>query len=437
MLRILGLLIPFLFLGCSTKIEIAKLPLPQDASYFLQKEYSLEMPKDVADKLKEKYLEVWFSPWKKPLPNPNVAEVFWIAPSLLKNLGFGPNLKQYTLEEMRALYDSMEMESYPSVAIKAIVLRDTAVRAVPTSLPKFKTRDNYPFDRWQNSLIFEGTPVLITHFNTTRDWAHIQSSFVYGWMRVQDLAKITQDQEEFFYQIKNYVLANKDQIPIYDADGAFLSMGRIGKIFGVKQENEKSFEILLVEKKSGGFAALKSARVQKTDFSLFPKRFDALNIANVVDTMMGQFYGWGGELQSRDCSAFLRDSFASFGLYLPRNSAAQARYGNQLIDLSKMNAKEKEEFIIKNATPFATLLWSRGHIMLYIGTYENKAVVIHSAWSVLTKQMFAKTENILGGVVITTLRPENEKNGWFIKSKTLLDRVLGMSDLYQYILNLP
>ena len=182
---------------------------------------------------------------------------------------------------------------------------------------------------------------------------------------------------------------------------------------------------------------LKSVRVKKEDFSLFPRKMDILTIASVIDSMMGQFYGWGGGLQSRDCSAFVRDVFANFGIYLPRNSAAQVRYGDNMVDLSKFSSKEKEEYIIKNATPFATLLWLRGHIMLYLGVHEGRAIVAHSAWSVMTRKMFVTTERILGGVGITTLEPESEKNGLFMKSKTLLDRVHGMSDLYQYVTNLP
>lgn len=427
------------FWGCgATNLQVANLKLPQDANFYLQENLqNLEISQELSTKLKKQYLEIWFSPWKNPIPNPNVSEVFWIAPSLLKNPGFAPNLKRYSQEEMRELYDSMDMEHYPSVNIKAIITRDTSVRAVPTILPRFKSRDNYPFDRWQNSLIFEGTPVLITHYNLKKDWAHIQSSFVYGWVKVENLAKISPEDENFYFNIREYALSNKDKTPIYDGNEEFLSMARIGKLFAIKDIQKKDIEIYLPYKKANGFVGFKTTKVKQEDFSFFPKKFDVLNMASVIDSMMGQFYGWGGELQSRDCSAFIRDSFANFGIFLPRNSAAQAKYANNMIDLSAYSAKEKEKMIIQKATPFATILWLKGHIMLYLGVYEGRAIVAHSAWSVMTRKMFSKTENLLGGVVITTLTPESDKNGIFVKSKTLLDKILGMSDLYQYILDLP
>ncbi len=430
------------FIGCApkSKIENASLDLPQDSSYFLSGN-DLVLPKNITETLKENYLKIWYWPWTDPSPNLNVEEVFWMAPSLLKLKGYGPNLKPYSYKELQEIYDSLDIVNYPSAEIKAIVTRDAMVRAVPTLKPYFKTRENYPFDRWQNSLIFAGTPVLITHFNPTKEWAHIQSSFVYGWVRVEDLAKITPEDEKLLLGIKQYVMPNHDRIGIYNDAGEFMYLARMGEIFAIRgvkgsEANAEFYPIYLPYRKANGMLELIRAKVKRDDFSLFPRRLSPIAMASVVDSMLGDFYGWGGALESRDCSAFIRDSFANFGIFLPRNSAAQAKYANNMIDLSRMKAEEKEAYIIKNATPFATILWLKGHIMLYIGSMDGRAIVAHSAWSVTTRSLRYKTENLLGGAVITTLVPENQKNGRIKKAKTLLDRILGMSDLYDYILKL-
>ncbi|MCE3036879.1 SH3 domain-containing protein [Helicobacter sp. faydin-H20] len=433
---VVGCIIALSWVFVKKEITEVKLDLPQDANYYIAQQAEVELPKDIQKILRAKYLEKFYSPWDEPIANPNIDEVFWIVPSLLKRPAFGPNLKRYSQEDIQKIYNSMDIEHYPSVALKAIVTQDTSVRAVPTILPSFKARDDYPFDRWQNALIFKGTPVLITHYNITRDFAHIQSGFVYGWVQVEHLAKITSENEKTLRNTQKYAIPNTDKIPIYNTHKDFVTMARMGEIFPIKKETEEAFTIYIPEKKSDGFAELNRVEILKNDFSLFPKRFNLLSMASVIDSMMGQFYGWGGELQSRDCSAFLRDSFTNFGIYLPRNSAAQARYTENLIDLREMSAKEKEAYIIKNATPFATILWLNGHVMLYLGVLDGRAIVAHSAWGVHTSKMFNQSMNLLGGVVITTLTPANEKNGIFVKSKTLLDRVRGMSDLYDYILKI-
>ncbi|PAF50816.1 SH3 domain-containing C40 family peptidase [Helicobacter sp. 13S00477-4] len=430
--------------GCASKnTPLADLSMPQDANFYIQQGENISLPSKALEDLKKDYLKTWYSPWTTMQVNQNKDDVFWVAPSLLKNPGYGENLKKNSLEYTKAIYEDMDIQNYPSVAIKAIITSDTSVRAVPTDKPRYSSPSGYPFDRWQNSLIFQGTPVLITHYDKTKQWAHIQSSFVYGWVRINDIAYIHQKDIDYLLSLKNYVVPDKDKIPLYTHKGDFLTEARIGEIFALKPKEKNKTqkdkkvknapkEVYTYRKNIDGYAVIIPANIEGLDFSVFPKKMDVSSMADIINAMVGQRYGWGGSLENRDCSAFTRDSFANFGILLPRNSAAQAKYADNMVDLSHYSAKEKEKYIIEHATPFATILWLKGHIMLYIGTYEGKAIVAHSAWSISTSTLFSKQENILGGVVITTLWVGKEKNGIFSKSKMLIDRVLGMSDLYNY-----
>ncbi|PAF48705.1 hypothetical protein BKH41_05415 [Helicobacter sp. 12S02232-10] len=435
-------ILTFLIIGCASKdAPLADLSLPQDASFYIQQGENISLSPKVLQDLKENYLKVWFSPWTSMKVDQNKDEVFWVAPSLLKNPGYGENLKKNPLEYTTEIYKDMDIQNYPSASIKAIITTDTSVRAVPSEKPRYNSPSGYPFDRWQNSLIFQGTPVLITHYDLSKEWVHIQSSFVYGWVKSSDIAKIHQKDIDYLLSLKNYVVPNRDKIPLYNSKGEFLTQARIGEIFAIKPADKTKVEksnvkkVYVYKKNIDGYALLIPPEINDSDFSAFPKKIDADSMAGVINAMMGQRYGWGGILENRDCSAFTRDSFANFGILLPRNSASQVKYANNMIDLSQYSAKEKEQYIIKHATPFATILWLKGHIMLYIGTYKGKAMVAHSAWSISTSKMFSKQQNILGGVVITTLWVGKEKNGIFSRSKMLIDRVLGMSDLYDYALS--
>ena len=91
-----------------------------------------------------------------------------------------------------------------------------------------------------------------------------------------------------------------------------------------------------------------------------------------------------------------------------------------------MSPADKEAYIIANATPFYTILWLQGHIMIYLGHSQGRVIVAHSAWSVTSGKRY---ENMLGGVVITTLHVGEEYNGMFRHSKTLLERIGAMSDM--------
>ena len=94
-----------------------------------------------------------------------------------------------------------------------------------------------------------------------------------------------------------------------------------------------------------------------------------------------------------------RDFFAPFGIWLPRNSRAQAAVG-KVIELSQYDPREKEEMIFENGVPFRTLLFFPGHIMLYIGEKMGKAYVMHNMWGIRTAE---NGRIIIGRAVITNL----------------------------------
>ncbi|EMG84475.1 NlpC/P60 family protein [Helicobacter pylori GAM101Biv] len=423
------------------------LSLPQEASSYLassqngsHNNQSID-PQALRENLKESYLKAWYSPWLDAKVKSNKKEVFWILKEMNKSTGYGEDLKPNAKAFNDELIKSMDIERYPSAKIKAVVARDSDVRAVPTNKPYYLSPKGYPFDRYQNSLIFQGTPVLITHFNTDKTYAHIQSSFVYGWIKVSDLAYMHDKDIELLTKIKNYVMPIRDKIPLYTDYGDFYTQARVGELFALipKSQNasqnppKKELKAYGFLRDSKGYATLQSVILNEKDFFVFPKAFTSENMAYFIDTMLGQKYGWGGLLGNRDCSAFTRDSFANFGILLPRNSYAQSRYANNYVDLSSMKAKEKEDYIIKNATPFGTLIYLKGHIMLYLGAYNHQAIVAHSIWSVQTQKHFKTLSHKIGGVVITSLWLAEEHNGAFSKKKLLIDRVLGMSDLKDFV----
>ncbi len=438
----------FLFVGCMKKdFTLKDLSLPQEASSYLANSQNDSHnnqnidPQALRENLKESYLKAWYSPWLDAKIKSNKKEVFWILKEMNKSTGYGEDLKPNAKAFNDELIKSMDIEHYPSAKIKAVVVRDSDVRAVPTNKPYYLSQKGYPFDRYQNSLIFQGTPVLITHFNLDKTYAHIQSSFVYGWIKVSDLAYMRDKDIELLTKLKNYVMPIKDKIPLYTDYGDFYTNARVGELFALIPQSQnasqnpqkKELKAYGFLRDAKGYAALQSVILDEKDFFVFPKAFNSENMAYFIDTMLGQKYGWGGLLGNRDCSAFTRDSFANFGILLPRNSYAQSRYANNYVDLSSMKAKEKEDYILKNATPFGTLIYLKGHIMLYLGAYNHQAIVAHSIWSVQTQKHFKTLSHKIGGVVITSLWLAEEHNGAFSKKKLLIDRVLGMSDLKDFV----
>ena len=103
-----------------------------------------------------------------------------------------------------------------------------------------------------------------------------------------------------------------------------------------------------------------------------------------------------------------RDLFAPFGLWLPRNSGEQAGAG-KFISFKNLPDAEKEALIVRQGIPWRTLLWTPGHIMLYIGIHQGKPLIFHNFWSIKTRDAQGRRGRIIiGHAAVTTLHPGRE-----------------------------
>jgi len=221
-----------------------------------------------------------------------------------------------------------------------------------------------------------------------RDVAFVDESFVRSW------------------QNRRYAVMIRDQIPIYDERGRFCFKAPLGAQFPILREEVDFLDILVGVADENRQAVLKVSRISRDTATQRPLKMTRANLARVANELINQPYGWGGLNQNRDCSALTMDFFAPFGIWLPRNSGQQAHEAGRFIDLEKLSPAEKEMMIIQYGVPYATLIWRKGHIMLYMGAYEGKALIFHNMWGISTLDLRGRRgRRIVGHAVITTLRP--------------------------------
>ncbi|MBO6132770.1 MAG: DUF3089 domain-containing protein [Lachnospiraceae bacterium] len=102
-------------------------------------------------------------------------------------------------------------------------------------------------------------------------------------------------------------------------------------------------------------------------------------ILRVAFNSLGDRYGWGGMLDSMDCSLYTRNVCKCFGLEIPRNTNWQELIPGRAIDLSSLS--EEEKLVSINKLPAGTLLYFQGHTMIYTGTDQGMAYVISDTGS--------------------------------------------------------
>lgn len=342
-------------------------------------------------KVLDKYFnKKYFSVWKQDKESYTKEIAFWGNRFFPKKDGYGENKQSITIEELQKLIDLTDEENYPNMFRKAITLRTSNLRVLPTNKPFYYDfslpGEGYPFDNLQNSGIWANTPLLITQISKDGKWVMTENHVAIGWLPIEDIAFVD---EAFINEwlTNKYIAIIKDEIPIYDKNSSFLIEGRIGMLFPTINDfstNKERTEILIAVSNNKKEAVIKKGYISTENSVIKPLKYTNHNMISLIKETIDKKYGWGGSFENRDCSSTLKDIFTPFGIYLPRNSTAQAHYGNYF-SLENLDDKTKENLILTNAIPFATLICKRGHIMLYVGQDNEKSLVFHNLWGLKTK----------------------------------------------------
>ncbi|WP_331774108.1 SH3 domain-containing protein [Sulfurospirillum sp. 1612] len=340
---------------------------------------------------------------------------------------YGENLRPLSTKEIHTIINTTHFDAYNQEGQSAITIKNEQMRELPTHKPFFtspkKAGEGYPFDYLQNSRIHINTPLFISHYSTDGAWAFVKSPFSLGWIPTSSIVLLNAKQQKDFEHAPKIIIT-KDNTPLYTKNQRYVRSVKLGAIFPYQGEDTLFYYSYVFINTWQDYGKKIAVRILKDDANFFPIPFNHETALQIAQSLIGEKYGWGGYLGNRDCSAMTKDFFAPFGIWLPRNSAAQKHAGKYL-SLEGLSPKEKEERIIKEGIPFQSLIYLRGHIMLYVGTINHVAMVLHNIWGLKTNINGKEGRDIIGKTVISSLYlGKNHDN---INQKTLLiERVEGM-----------
>jgi hypothetical protein len=352
-----------------------------------------------------------FAPWHQSVPRHTREQVTWGFKEYDSNPGYGKDGRRHPADWIRKMAVNAHLDDYPQDGFPAVTVNRIDFRVLPTRdrhsrFPKRLSRDN-PFDNLQESSAPPGTPVLVTQISRDRKWLLTETSYALGWVPTTDVAAVD---AEFMrsWECGRYAAIIRDKVPVRDDAGKLLFQASLGAVFPKAEEGVNHTGILTAVRDVRGKAHLRKARVPKTATADKPLPLTPRHMAQLAAGLAGQPYGWGGVNGKRDCSSLIRDLFTPFGLWLPRNSKEQAEAG-RFISLRNLPSAEKEALIIRQGVPWRTLLWTPGHIMLYIGVHQGQPLIFHSFWSINTPDATGnKGRVIVGRAAVTTLQPGRE-----------------------------
>ncbi len=259
---------------------------------------------------------------------------------------------------------------------KAIATDNILARAFPTNEPLFSNYklagQGYPFDNLQVSAIWLGSPLYILGQTNDGLWSLIVtgSTFI-AWVPTQKIGLVDDEFISKYIQCAhNYGLRiithTEANIKNENLNTTFTN-AYIGSIF--PSENRATNKILIPRRKKNGFAQFVSATVELGNSAVFPLSPTPHNFAHIFNELIGRPYGWGGIYFYNDCSQETQSIFTTFGIWLPRFSADQVNVG-EVEDLSAKSTADRIKLISTDAHKLVTLVYIKGHIMLYVGNYD-------------------------------------------------------------------
>jgi hypothetical protein len=427
-----------LFIGCSSnnfkyadnnQIKIYDLlNIPQDVSCFAK---NIDSNSSLYDIQKE-YKKYYFSIWNIDKPQEDAKSVMWPFESYKMGESYGENLQLLKEDFFDSIRENSNFESYGTVNEKALTLKESDIRSFPTHRPLFKNPslagEGYPFDYLQNSTIHANEPIFISHYSKDREWAFIFSSYASGWLKT-DAFVILKKRDIDFWQKAQQVAITKENEPIYDSEGRFLFKTKIGMMFVLVSEDENTYTILTATSFKKSQPLFINSKISKDIASKEIMKLNQENLTKIVNEVSKTNYGWGGMYKQRDCSSMLRDMFAPFGIWLPRNSYQQSKIGN-VINLKNLTNKEKIEVIKEKAIPFQTLLYKKGHVVLYVGTYNNEIIVFHNIWGIKTSRDGIEGRIIIGKPIFSSLKLGKFQEN-YDKESEILNNLVSMNIITQ------
>ena len=141
------------------------------------------------------------------------------------------------------------------------------------------------------------------------------------------------------------------------------------------------------------------------------------NIVRQAFKLLGDRYGWGGDLGANDCTGITREVYRCFGVLLPRVKQS-ASTGIYKADLSEMNDEDKLAEI-ESLAP-GSLISFPGHMMIYLGTVDGVPYVISAVGTFVAPAPGSTDKIHPDSVIITSLYVRRASLKTWLESVTVV-----------------
>jgi cell wall-associated NlpC family hydrolase len=339
-----------------------------------------------------------------------------------------------------ALADDLALDALPPTQPTryGLIVKRADLRTFPSAQRAYRSDDDHDIDRFQESALFPGTPVILAHASRDGGWWFVVSPLYAAWVEKRFIAEGPKEQ----------VFAYTHKTPYLVVTGATVktvftpSRPQVSELqldMGVRvpvladwpageavngQSPYTAHVIELPERADDGslrFTPALLPRTADTTDDYLP--LSRANLLHQGFKFLGERYGWGHSYNARDCSGFVSEVYRSFGVQLPRNTRDQAATtAIDRITFTKDDDHARRLAVLRNLS-VGDLVYIPGHVMMVIGHDKGMPYIIHDVTGVSFRVNGEVTRVVLNGVSVTPLTPLLLSRGPLVDQITSILRV--------------
>jgi hypothetical protein len=302
-----------------------------------------------------------------------------------------------------------------------LVVKRADLRSFPSPLRGYSSADDRDIDRFQETALFPGTPVVIAHESRDGNWWFVVSSVYAAWVEKHFIAEgAARDVFAYTHKTPYLVVTGATVKTVFTPVRPALSELQLD--MGVRvpvladwppgkpvngQHPYTARVIELPERAEDGSLSFTPALLpQIVDASNDYVPLTRANLLHQGFKFLGERYGWGHSYNARDCSGFVSDVYRSFGVQLPRNTRDQS-VSPALNRITFTEADDHEHRLaVLRELEVGDLVYIPGHVMMVIGHENGMPYVIHDTTGISYRAADGAVNRVLlNGVSVTPLTP--------------------------------
>ena len=302
-----------------------------------------------------------------------------------------------------------------------LVVRRADLRTFPTRMRVFRSPEEVDIDRFQESAVFPGTPVVIVHTSKNGEWLFVVTPRYKAWIERDHVAEGTAAQVfEYTRRAPYVVVTGSTARTVFTPEDPRVSELQLD--MGVRvpllndwpadqpvngQHPHTGHVVELPVRGEAGELHFRTALLPRAaDVSTHYLALTQANLIRQSFKFLGERYGWGHSYNARDCSGFVSEVYRSFGVQLPRNTRDQGMSAAFIRIAFSMNDTREQRVERLRSLEVGDLIYIPGHVMMVVGHDRGLPYVIHDTANIQYRSGAAIVRVPVNGVTVTPLTPD-------------------------------